>query len=177
MQDTIDSKFRVRNNPQTADLIDLQTVENYFDLLLDYQTPKPTTSLHLLPNDKTQRSEDTLANLLLLPASILEAGKLKAQITHLLDHKESEAVTVRSRYARILEKVYTFADGIKHSDKCTSRIAHHSGTFINSIKVKESCARVLDALFRLLSLDTFVETLPALLQRTDDNVCNFKSIS
>lgn len=98
-------------------------MENYFDILLDYQTPNPTISLHLLPNDKGQRSEDTVADLLLLPASILEAGRLRAQIIQLLDRKGCEAVTVQSRYARILEKVFAFADGIKHSEKCTFIIA------------------------------------------------------
>ena len=40
--------------------------------------------------------------------------------------------------------------------------------------MKGSCARVIDAFLRLLSIEKFVETLPALLQMTDDNVSNLR---
>ena len=96
-------------------------MEKYFDVLLDSQMPKPILSLHLLNSDKSQSPKDGVANLLPLPASILQADKLSTQLTRLLDQEGNEATIVRSRYARILEQVFTFADGIKHDEQCMFR--------------------------------------------------------
>ena len=92
-------------------------MEKYFDFFLDYRMLKPSYALYLVPKHDNRQFEDTVANLLRLPASILGADKLKMEIEQLLDHEESESEIVRLRYGRILKKIFTFADGIKYNEK------------------------------------------------------------
>ena len=107
-------------------------MEKYFDFLLDYRMLKPSYSLHLLSKHENRQFEDTVANLLPLLVSILGADKLKEEIEHLLNNEENESAMVRSRYGRILEKIFTFADGIKYNDKCMCGSALEIENFINS---------------------------------------------
>ena len=107
-------------------------MEKYFDFLLDYQMLKPSYSLHLLSRHENRQFEDTVANLLPLPASILGADKLKEEIAQQLANKENESEIVRSRYVRILEKVFTFADGIKYNQKRMCGFAIEFYIFINT---------------------------------------------
>ena len=93
---------------------------------------KPSYSLHLLSKHENRQFEDTVANLLPLPASILRAEKLKEEVAQQLDDKENGSEIVRSRYGRILEKIFTFADGIKHNEKRMCGFAIEIYIFINT---------------------------------------------
>lgn len=110
-------------------------MEKYFDFLLDYRMLKPSYSLHLLSKHESRQFEDTVANLLPLPASILGADKLKGEIEELLNRKENESTMVRSRYGHILEKIFTFADGIKYNEK---RMSGFASKFVFSLTVRFS---------------------------------------
>lgn len=111
--------------------------------------------------------------MLSLPTSVFRADNLKKKVTQLLNQEGNDAITVRSRYARILEQVFALLEKVQHDESCKFTIPQHlpPDTFTLTLQVvRSSCAELLDALLRLLSLENFVGTLPELLQRTESEV-------
>ena len=101
------------------ELIRIQTIGKYFDLVADALKPKRTISERLLNFDVEGSADSVPVNLLLLPSQMLRSPRLISRTAKLLFKKDSnDAEIVRQCYDQILEQVLSIMPRISGSSKC-----------------------------------------------------------
>ena len=122
-------------------------------MVIDSLKPKPTISTHLLSLKEGRTRASTAFNLMTLPLQILRTSKIRSRVAKILGRENEHSEELRLLYARIVERILSFADEVQSNKKLSL-----------------ACEELLDALVTLLSLQESTKAVDMLLDRGNESI-------